>query len=42
MEPRSKADKSICKMKQNNTRVIEEKCPVTMRLTKVHEKERFC
>ena len=41
IEPRSKAGESI-KMKQNNTRVtvIEEESPVTMRLTKAHEKEK--
>ena len=41
IEPKSKADKSM-KMKQDDKRVtvIEEKCPVTMRLTKADEKEK--
>ena len=39
----SSCDKSIKNEAKQYTRVIEEECPVTMRLTKAHEKEkRLC
>ena len=36
----SSCDKSIKNEAKQYTRVIEEECPVTMRLTKAHEKEK--